>query len=423
MSSECSHLYAEGPFCIDCGATIETKGRIILPDGLSIDPKRGAEVNLRLEGELMKNKKLALIVDLDQTLIHTTHRFKYERDADRIIAKDAEHADDFIKFTLHGNMLYVVRIRPHIREFLEAIYQKFDMYVCTLAERAYALQILKKIDPENKYFHQRAVCRDDGAAKGLSDRKPLASFFPFSDRMALVLDDREDVWRDQGNRYGRSFHGVVQLERFVYWQEMEMLLPDIWPSGIQDKVLLRMKDLLLEINKRFYQEEDFSEKHVLVTLSELKRTVFEGCYIYLDSPLNRNDPEITGRVKKLSLFGGNYLQEFTPYCTHVVAWNSDSPIIQEAMKYQGIFIVSLAWLDRSYLNYHRMDEMEHGMPGTIKVTQGEKMRMDPPAAKEIGDSDLDDLFSSSDDGDEDKSDADLPDLSSGDDMDLSFLDD
>ncbi|GAA0160763.1 protein phosphatase [Lithospermum erythrorhizon] len=94
----------------------------------------------------------------------------------------------------------LVRLRPaweDIRSYLTARGRKrFEVYVCTMAERDYALEMWRLLDPESNLINpkellDRIVCVKSGSRKSL--------FNVFQDRnchpkMALVIDDRLKVW-------------------------------------------------------------------------------------------------------------------------------------------------------------------------------------------------------------------------------------
>lgn len=170
------------------------------------------------ENRLLKSKKLVLLVDLDQTLIHTT--------GDNVNPKfkDVHH------FQLYGqkSMWYHTRIRPKTEEFLKKvcylpsdifiqfpqlipsnvlkdfahlaydilflkISELYELHIVTFGARPYAHHIAALIDPEKKYFHCRILSRDE-CFNPQSKTANLKSLFPCGDQMVCIIDDREDVW-------------------------------------------------------------------------------------------------------------------------------------------------------------------------------------------------------------------------------------
>ncbi|KAL3717039.1 hypothetical protein ACJRO7_008595 [Eucalyptus globulus] len=97
----------------------------------------------------------------------------------------------------------LVRLRPawdHLKSYLTAKGRKrFEVYVCTMAERDYALEMWRLLDPEARLIDReqvsnRVVCVKSGSRKSLLD--------VFQDgnchsKMAMVIDDHSKVWEDR----------------------------------------------------------------------------------------------------------------------------------------------------------------------------------------------------------------------------------
>jgi RNA polymerase II subunit A-like phosphatase len=147
---------------------------------------------------LLNSKKLTLIVDLDQTVIHTTcERTVAEWQADPAnpnyeAVKDVQGfqlADDNIAAV--ASNWYYVKMRPGLKDFFDRLSKLYEMHVYTMATRAYAQAIMKIIDPERKYFGDRILSRDENYTDKL---KSLARLFQNTE-MVVIIDDRADVWQ------------------------------------------------------------------------------------------------------------------------------------------------------------------------------------------------------------------------------------
>ncbi|XP_076942816.1 RNA polymerase II C-terminal domain phosphatase-like 1 isoform X2 [Bidens hawaiensis] len=99
----------------------------------------------------------------------------------------------------------LVRLRPaweDLRSYLIARGRKrFEVYVCTMAERDYALEMWRLLDPDSnlitvKELLNRIVCVKSGMKKSLFNVFQDGNCHP---KMSLVIDDRLKVWdeRDQ----------------------------------------------------------------------------------------------------------------------------------------------------------------------------------------------------------------------------------
>lgn len=97
----------------------------------------------------------------------------------------------------------LVRLRPaweDLRSYLIARGRKrFEVFVCTMAERDYALEMWRLLDPESKLINtkeilERIVCVKPGLKKSLFNVFQNGNCNP---NLALVIDDRLKVWDEK----------------------------------------------------------------------------------------------------------------------------------------------------------------------------------------------------------------------------------
>ncbi|KAK4491676.1 hypothetical protein RD792_002442 [Penstemon davidsonii] len=97
----------------------------------------------------------------------------------------------------------LVRLRPaweDLRSYLTARGRKrFEVFVCTMAERDYALEMWRLLDPESNLIDSRElldriVCVKSGSRKSLFNVFQDGNCHP---KMALVIDDRLKVWDEK----------------------------------------------------------------------------------------------------------------------------------------------------------------------------------------------------------------------------------
>ncbi|ORX74798.1 FCP1-like phosphatase [Linderina pennispora] len=161
----------------------------------------------RLESETMhrlwKAKKLSLIIDLDQTIIHAfaSQDPSFEKwlienyHGPNSSASEPPTAlpDDIGAFVLpDGPHRYYIKLRPNLREFLEKISDMYEMHIYTMGTRHYAEAVAATIDPGHRYFKERILSRDES---GSVTHKTLRRLFPCDTSMVVALDDRADVWQ------------------------------------------------------------------------------------------------------------------------------------------------------------------------------------------------------------------------------------
>lgn len=110
------------------------------------------------------------MVDLDQTLIHTTNDEippNIEVSASNLLTEAIQNLlvffQDVYHFQLHGShsQWYHTRFRPYTREFLEKMHTLYQLHICTFGSRTYAHTIARLLDEEGRYFDQRILSRDE----------------------------------------------------------------------------------------------------------------------------------------------------------------------------------------------------------------------------------------------------------------------
>ncbi|XP_064278403.1 RNA polymerase II subunit A C-terminal domain phosphatase isoform X3 [Passer domesticus] len=166
---------------------------------LKVSSEQAEQLGREDQQRLHRNRKLVLMVDLDQTLIHTT-----EQHCQQMSNKGIFH------FQLgRGEPMLHTRLRPHCKEFLEKIAKLYELHVFTFGSRLYAHTIAGFLDPEKKLFSHRILSRDE-CIDPFSKTGNLRDLFPCGDSMVCIIDDREDVWKFAPN--------LITVKKYVYFQ-------------------------------------------------------------------------------------------------------------------------------------------------------------------------------------------------------------
>ncbi|CAN4106110.1 unnamed protein product [Withania somnifera] len=144
----------------------------------------------------------------------------------------------------------LVRLRPawdELRTYLTAKGRKrFEVYVCTMAERDYALEIWRLLDPGShlinaKQLVDRVVCVRSGAKKSLLTVFQKGNCHP---KLAMVIDDRLKVWEDKDQP---RVHVVPAFTPYYAPQaEMANAVP----------VLCVARNVACDVRGRFFKEFD-----------------------------------------------------------------------------------------------------------------------------------------------------------------------
>jgi RNA polymerase II C-terminal domain phosphatase-like 3/4 len=87
------------------------------------------------------------------------------------------------------HMHMMTKLRPFVRTFLKEASEMFEMYIYTMGDRPYALEMAKLLDPQGEYFNAKVISRDDGTQK---HQKGLDIVLG-QESAVLILDDTEHV--------------------------------------------------------------------------------------------------------------------------------------------------------------------------------------------------------------------------------------
>ncbi|KAF8518264.1 hypothetical protein BU17DRAFT_48885 [Hysterangium stoloniferum] len=238
VQEPCKHDVQVGGLCAVCGKDMtdfdytgysDTSRAHIQMTHSANGPTVSLEEAQRLEREtakyLAQSRKLSLIVDLDQTIVHATvdptvgewitdgeawdakHQQGGLSTEDAEVNPNWEALKDVKKFTLgtetvptHGPRAQVQGCihtsnrqssRPGLQDFLQKMNEKYEMHVYTMGTRAYAEAVCAAIDPAGNFFRDRILSRDES---GSLTQKSLQRLFPCDTSMVVIIDDRADVW-------------------------------------------------------------------------------------------------------------------------------------------------------------------------------------------------------------------------------------
>lgn len=226
IEEPCSHTVQYGGLCALCGKAVEDekdytgynyedRATIAMSHdntGLRISLDEATKIEQSSTERLAADKKLILVVDLDQTVIHATVDptvGEWQRDPQN---PNYPFVKDVQLFSLEEEPIvppgwvgprppptkcwYYVKLRPGLKEFLAEVSKLYELHIYTMATRNYALAIASIIDPDGKYFGDRILSRDES---GLLTHKNLRRLFPVDQSMVVIIDDRGDVWQWEAN--------------------------------------------------------------------------------------------------------------------------------------------------------------------------------------------------------------------------------
>lgn len=144
LIEECPHSVIFHQTCSECFEKIENSNKHLLFDKISSIQVKGKMVEKKME-DLKKKKKLIMILDLDNTVIHA---FQCDKE---FMKKEKENKKIFFLDFGHGNY-YALKLRPFLNFYLESLKDFFEIFVYTFGTRDYAELILDIIDPKEIFL-------------------------------------------------------------------------------------------------------------------------------------------------------------------------------------------------------------------------------------------------------------------------------
>ncbi|KAI9495880.1 HAD-like domain-containing protein, partial [Zychaea mexicana] len=366
----------------------------------------------RLEQEnaerLLHDRKLSLILDLDQTVVHATWDptvgdwMKDENNTNHPATKDIR------KFTLPGSsLMYYIKLRPGLSEFLRQVSGLYELHIYTMGTRHYAEAVAREIDPEDKLFRGRILSRDES---GSVTQKKIQRLFPCDTSMVVVLDDRSDVWSFSPNlikiKPYEFFVGIgdinspfapkqilaeqekiqeamakeQQQQRPLAQKQNELAPGQDRPLLVDDdKELYTMSTILTEVHERFYKGLDVYDKHkkddengakssvgkpdVKDLIPEMKRKILDGVHIVFSGLIPQQQVLSDSMYWRLAeSFGAVCLPDLTGNVTHVIAAKAGTDKVNRARRANKIFIVTVDWLLDSTARWDKQDEKRYILP-------------------------------------------------------------
>jgi FCP1-like phosphatase family protein len=115
-------------------------------------------------------------------------------------------------FTLEG-MQMLTKLRPFVRKFLKEASTMFEMYIYTMGDKAYAIEIAKLLDPRNVYFDSKVISNSDCTQR---HQKGLDMVLG-AESVAVILDDTEYVSAFLDELACHTFMTLFSVLTSYYW--------------------------------------------------------------------------------------------------------------------------------------------------------------------------------------------------------------
>ncbi|KAF5186852.1 Rna polymerase ii c-terminal domain phosphatase-like [Thalictrum thalictroides] len=217
--------------------------------------------------KMMEKKKLYLILDLDHTLVHSVRTNQLSSDELLIETDSMQDIANGCLFKLELVEM-VTKLRPFVRTFLKEASDLYEMYIYTRGNLAYAYNIVKLLDPENKYFGARVITRDAcGEEHGKSLDRVLAA-----ENAVVILDDLQAAWT-------KHLQNLILIKKFFYFEFGNNGVTS--PAALKEESktdlgLVAVLNLLQQIHQGFFAgdaDADFKGRDVRQVMNRLREEI------------------------------------------------------------------------------------------------------------------------------------------------------
>ncbi|XP_057969777.1 RNA polymerase II C-terminal domain phosphatase-like 4 isoform X3 [Malania oleifera] len=223
----CSHPGVFRGLCIRCGQKMDD-GSGVAFGYIHKDLRLGNDEIVRLRTTDLKNllrrRKLYLVLDLDHTLLNSTRLVEMTPEERHLSSQENPLQGGFFKL---DSMHMMTKLRPFVHTFLKEASNMFEMSIYTMAERPYALEMAKLLDPEGLYFSSRVISQADSTQRHQKGLDVVLG----QESAVLILDDTEHVLKIvraeilKGCKlvFSRVFPTKFQADNHHLWKIAEQL--------------------------------------------------------------------------------------------------------------------------------------------------------------------------------------------------------
>ncbi|PVH62445.1 hypothetical protein PAHAL_3G294700 [Panicum hallii] len=324
-----------------------------------IDRLRGADLK-----NLLRERKLVLILDLDHTLINSTKLQDISSAENELGIRTAALKDDPDRsiFTI-DSMQMLTKLRPFVHKFLKEASIMFEMYIYTMGDKAYAIEIAKLLDPTNVYFPSKVISNSDCTQRHQKGLDVILG----AESVAVILDDTEYVWQ-------KHKENLILMERYHYFASscrqfgfgVRSLSESMQDERESDGALATVLDVLKRIHAIFFDtaaETDLSSQDVRQVIKTVRKEVLKGCKLVFSRVFPNNArPQEQMMWKMAEHLGAVCSTDVDSTVTHVVAVDLGTEKARWAVGNKK-FLVHPRWIEAANFRWHRQPEEDfHVIP-------------------------------------------------------------
>ncbi|KAL4272804.1 hypothetical protein GQ457_13G028110 [Hibiscus cannabinus] len=355
----CAHPGSLKQMCIICGQRVDEESGVTfgyIHKGLRLSNDEIVRLRSTDMKNLLRHKKLYLVLDLDHTLLNSTqlNRLTSEEEYLKAQSDSLQGLSNGELFTLEF-MHMMTKLRPFIRTFLKEASKMFEMYIYTMGDRSYALEMAKLLDPKKDYFSGRVISRDDGTRR---DQKALDVILG-QESAVLILDDTEKVWtkhKDNMILMERYHFFASSCRRFGFnCKSLSQLKTD---ESASYGALASVLKVLQQIHHIFFNEldSDLASRDVRQVLKRVRKEVLKDCKLVFSRVFPKKFQAENNLLWKIAeQLGATCLTGISSSVTHVVSLDAGTEKSRWAMK-ENKFLVHPRWIETANFFWQKQPE-------------------------------------------------------------------
>ncbi|XP_074318457.1 RNA polymerase II C-terminal domain phosphatase-like 4 [Silene latifolia] len=359
----CPHLWILNDSCLNCGKKVQNHQLHAMPYSKfhkNTKVHLNKSFNVETKTIIKSPNKMCLVLDLDHTLLNSTplDSLSLEENYLKNIRQTSQGVA--LKNGLYRleHMGIMTKLRPCLRKFLDEASKMYEMYIYTMGDRPYALEMAKLLDPDNKYFNSRIISRDDCQLKHQKSLNAIQK----PENTVLILDDTPSVWPNNKDN-------LIVMDRYMYFSlsyhkfghNCKSLAELKRDEDESDGALSSVLQVLKRIHHDYYVDNaKTKEINAIHLLKEARRRVLRGCKLVFSGVVSKNCEASNHRWWKMAEeLGATCVSEVESSVTHVVSVDGGTEKSRRGVE-QGKFVVHPRWLEAAYYLWRR--QLEHYFP-------------------------------------------------------------
>ncbi|OVA04195.1 BRCT domain [Macleaya cordata] len=239
----------------------------------------------------------------------------------------------------------------------------FEMYVYTMGERAYALEMARLLDPGRVYFDSRVISQADCTQKHQKGLDVMLG----TDSAVIILDDTEFVWQ-------KHKENLILMDRYHYFSSSgrtfglnNLSLSETKRDESEtDGALATVLKVLKRIHKMFFDSElddDLMGRDVRQVLKTVRSEVLKGCKLVFSHVWKLGERVENQKLWEMAeQLGATCCKELDPSVTHVVSMDSGTEKSRWAVKHKK-FLVNPRWIEAANFLWKRQPEQDFAVNG------------------------------------------------------------